>query len=54
MLELRLLTAYNIMQVVFSVLSIYVHYIGIPRCSAREAIRAWTMKQHLCTVPGKI
>jgi hypothetical protein len=23
--------------------------LGIPRCSAREAIRAWTMKQHLCT-----
>jgi hypothetical protein len=21
----------------------------IPRCSVREAIRAWTMKQHLCT-----
>jgi ribonuclease HI len=23
--------------------------LGIPRCSVREAIRAWTMKQHLCT-----
>jgi hypothetical protein len=23
--------------------------LGIPRCSAREAIRAWTMKQHFCT-----
>jgi hypothetical protein len=23
--------------------------LGIPRCSAREATRAWTMKQHLCT-----
>jgi hypothetical protein len=23
--------------------------LGIPRCSAREAIRAWTMKQHSCT-----
>jgi ribonuclease HI len=23
--------------------------VGIPRCSVREAIRAWTMKQHLCT-----
>jgi hypothetical protein len=22
---------------------------GIPRCSVREAIRAWTMKQHLHT-----
>jgi ribonuclease HI len=23
--------------------------LGIPKCSVREAIRAWTMKQHLCT-----
>jgi hypothetical protein len=23
--------------------------LGIPRCSAREAIRAWTMKQHFCS-----
>jgi hypothetical protein len=23
--------------------------LGIPRCSAREVIRAWTMKQHFCT-----
>jgi hypothetical protein len=23
--------------------------LGIPRCSEREAIRAWTMKQHFCT-----
>jgi hypothetical protein len=23
--------------------------LGTPRCSAREAIRAWTMKQHFCT-----
>jgi ferredoxin-thioredoxin reductase catalytic subunit len=23
--------------------------LGIPRCSVREAIRAWTMKQHFCT-----
>jgi ribonuclease HI len=23
--------------------------LGIPRCSVREAFRAWTMKQHLCT-----
>jgi hypothetical protein len=23
--------------------------LGIPRCSVKEAIRAWTMKQHLCT-----
>jgi hypothetical protein len=23
--------------------------IGIPRCLAREVIRAWTMKQHFCT-----
>jgi hypothetical protein len=23
--------------------------LGIPRCSAREAIRAWTMKLHFCT-----
>jgi hypothetical protein len=22
---------------------------GIPKCSVREAIRVWTMKQHLCT-----
>jgi hypothetical protein len=23
--------------------------LGIPRCSAREVIRAWTMKQHFCS-----
>jgi ribonuclease HI len=23
--------------------------LGIPRCSVRETIRAWTMKQHLCS-----
>jgi hypothetical protein len=23
--------------------------LGIPRCLVREAIRAWTMKQHFCT-----
>jgi hypothetical protein len=23
--------------------------LGIPRCSAREAIGVWTMKQHFCT-----
>jgi hypothetical protein len=25
--------------------------LGIPRCSATEAIRTWTIKQHL--IPGK-
>jgi hypothetical protein len=26
--------------------------LGIPRCSAREAIRAWTMNQHYCAWRG--
>jgi hypothetical protein len=26
--------------------------LGVPRCSAREAIRAWTMKQHYCSWRG--
>jgi hypothetical protein len=26
--------------------------LGIPRCSAREAIKAWTMNQHFCAWRG--